>query len=316
VSASVTPVKPPAAPGTDDFEVPDVARDDFRDRLWRIVRNPSGFGGGLVLLVLAAIGLAAPLLSQFLTHYQPDQQDLTSIFKGFSALHWAGTDELGRDELTRIIHGARISMGVAGLSVLMFVSVGSLLGIVAGYYGGLVDEVLMRIVDMVVSIPAIYLLILLASVLPLQIGSFRIEHGPVSLAAVIALISWARVARIVRASSLEINTRDFMIAAKALATSDGRAMTIHILPNVMPTVIVIASLSFGQVMLIEAALDFIGIGVQPPTPTWGAMLTNAQSYFFHSAALAVLPGAALFIAVTAANVFGNAVRDALDPNLL
>ena len=125
-----------------------------------------------------------------------------------------------------------------------------------------------------------------------------------------------RVARIVRASSLEINTRDFMIAAKALATSDWRAMTMHILPNVMPTVIVVASLSFGQVMLIEAALDFIGLGVQPPTPTWGAMLTNAQSYFFHSASLAVLPGIALFVAVTAANVFGNAVRDALDPNLL
>ncbi len=164
----------------------------------------------------------------------------------------------------------------------------------------------MRFVDILLSIPAIYLFILVASVLSLNV---------ISLSFLIALVGWGGVARLVRGEVLSVKNRDFIMATRSVGASDARLMLRHLLPNVLPVMIVAASLGVGGIILVEAALDFIGLGVRPPTPSWGNMLSNSQSYFVHSAWLVALPGACIFITVLGLNIFGNAVRDAFDPRL-
>jgi peptide/nickel transport system permease protein len=274
-----------------------------------------------VLAVMALIALLAPLISTYVTHYDPSTEDLDHIFGGFSRQHWLGSDELGRDTLTRLVWGARVSLGVGFLTVLLYLLIGSTIGLAAGYYGGWIDDVLMRFVDIVLSIPAIYLLVLITTILPLPIGGstqhpwILIQHNAVSLAVIIAVTSWGGVARLVRGEVLSVKNRDFMLATRSLGASDFRLMARHLLPNVLPVMIVAASLGVGQIILLEAALDYISLGVQPPTPSWGNMLLNAQSYFFHSLLLVWLPGLCIVITVLSANIVGNAVRDAFDPRL-
>jgi peptide/nickel transport system permease protein len=205
-----------------------------------------------------------------------------------------------------LIWGARVSLGVAFLTVAMSLTVGTAVGMIAGYYGGWLDDVLMRFVDMVLAIPAIFLFILM---------SMLFRPNPVTLAAIVASVGWGSVARLVRGEVLSVKQRDFILATRSIGARDTRLMLRHLLPNVLPVLIVAASLGVGQIILVEAALDFLGLGIQPPTPSWGNMLTNAQSYFFRSGWLVALPGATIFLTVLASNVFGNAVRDAFDPRL-
>jgi peptide/nickel transport system permease protein len=268
-----------------------------------------------ILVALAIIALCAPLISAHVTHVPYEYQDLDHIFAGPTREHLLGTDELGRDTLTRLVWGARVSLGVGFLAVLLSILIGGSIGMLAGYYGRWVDELLMRFVDMFLAVPAGYLLILMTTLLPLQLGPLVIRHDAVSLSIVIAVLGWGGLARLVRGEVLSLRHRDFVIASRAVGATDRRVMLRHLLPNALPIIIVAASLGVGGVMLTEAALDFIGLGVQPPTPSWGNMLQNAQSYFFHSLWLAVVPGLAIVIAVLAANIFGNAVRDAFDPRL-
>lgn len=314
-----------------DLSVVDVAREEVPHQVaglllrpprsywsesWsRLRENKLGIASGALILGLGLIAVVAPLLSRYVTHYDFDHQDLDHIFSGFSSAHWLGTDELGRDTLTRLIFGARVSLGVGFLTVSLYIVIGGSVGIVSGFYGGWIDNVLMRFVDMLLSVPTIYLLILITSLLPLKVGPVVIRHDAVSLSVVIAITAWGAVARLVRAESLTVKNRDFMIATRSIGASNFRLMARHLMPNVLPVMIVIASLGVGAIILLEAALDFIGLGVYPPTPTWGNMLFNSQSYFFHSITLVILPGACVFVTVVAANVFGNAVRDAFDPRL-
>jgi peptide/nickel transport system permease protein len=277
--------------------------------------NRPGMAAGALVLLLSLIAVAAPLFSRLVTHYPYDYQDLNNIFAGFSRQHLLGTDELGRDTLTRLIYGARVSLGVGFLTVGLYVLMGGTVGLIAGYYGGWVDDVLMRFVDMLLAVPTIYLLILITSLLPLTFGPVVIQHDAVSLSIVIAVTAWGGVGRLVRAEARSIKGRDFLLATRSIGASDFRLMARHLLPNVLPVLVVAASLGVGAIILLEAALDFIGLGVQPPTPSWGNMLFNSQSYFFHSIWLVILPGACVFVTVVAANVFGNAVRDAFDPRL-
>ena len=275
---------------------------------------------GLVLVILALIAIAAPLVSSAVTGLRPSQQDLDHIFSAPTAAHWLGTDELGRDVLTRLVWGGRVSLGVGFLTVALFIAIGGAVGVVAGYYGGVVDEVLMRLVDILLAIPTIFLLILITSLLPLNIGPgpvpwFTIRHDAVSISIVIAATVWARPARLIRAEALAIRNRDFVQAARAVGATNARTVVRHVLPNVLPILIVTASLGVGQIILTEAALDFIGLGVQPPEPSWGNMLINAQRYFYQSLWLVVWPGICIVLAVLSANIFGNGVRDAFDPRL-
>jgi peptide/nickel transport system permease protein len=272
----------------------------------RLRRNPIGMAAGTMILLFAIVSIFAPVFSAVLTHVQPQTIDLASTFMPPGSTHLLGTDELGRDTLTRLIWGGRVTLGIAFLTVAMSLTVGTAIGMLAGYYGRWADDLLMRFVDMVLAIPAIFLFILM---------SILFRPNPLTLAAIIASVGWGNVARLVRGEVLSVKERDFILATRSIGAKDVRLMLRHLLPNVLPVLIVAASLGVGQIILIEAALDFLGLGIQPPTPSWGNMLTNAESYFFHSVYLVYFPGIMIFVTVLCSNIFGNAVRDAFDPRL-
>jgi peptide/nickel transport system permease protein len=264
--------------------------------------------GGFILIV-GILALAAPLIATYLTHHTFSAQDLDNNFATLGTPgHWLGTDELGRDTLTRLIYGAQVSIGVALITVTLSLTVGTTIGLVAGYYGSWVDDLLMRFVDIVLSIPRIFLFILVGVLF------FR-RSNLLTLSIIIASVGWGGTARLVRGEVLSLRSRDFMLASRSIGGSDFRLIRVHLFPNVMPIIVVAASLGVGGIILAEAALDYLGFGIHPPTPSWGNMLTNAQNYFSHSPWLAFLPGFCIFLTVLAANVFGNGVRDAFDPKL-
>jgi peptide/nickel transport system permease protein len=261
---------------------------------------------GALILVFALIAIAAPLFSQFLTHYQPTQQNLDHTYDPPNPQNWLGADELGRDTLTRLIWGGRVTLGIGFLTVAIQLAVGGGVGLVAGYYGGLLDDLLMRLVDIILAVPAIFLFILM---------SILFKPNTITLSLIIASVGWGVVARLVRGETLSVRERDFILATRSVGAGDLRLILRHLLPNVLPTMIVAASLGVGAIILIEAALDFLGLGIHQPTATWGNMLSNSQTFFVHSAWLVFFPGVMIFVTVLAANLFGNAVRDAFDPRL-
>lgn len=293
----------PVAPAAAE---PEAGRGFWRHS-WRQLRgNPTAVASAGLLLALLVLAIAAPLISRILTHQSPLAQDLGHPFAPPGPSHWLGTDELGRDTFTRLVYGAQVTLGVGFLAVALALTVGGAVGFVAGYYGGLVDDALMRVVDVVLAIPAIFLYILM---------SILFRPNAITLSFVIASVSWAILARLVRGEVLSLRGRDFMIATRSLGAGDLRLVLRHLVPNTLQVMIVAASLGVGQVVLIEAALDYLGLGIQAPTPSWGNMLSNAQVYFTHSVWLVVLPGAAIFLTVMATNLLGNALRDAFDPRL-
>jgi peptide/nickel transport system permease protein len=299
----------------DELEIPDPsrgpvtgrhARSYWRESWDRLLDNRIGLFCGGVILLIAVIALLAPLISQFVTHATYRDQDLANIFAPPSRAHWLGTDELGRDTLTRLVYGARVSMTVGFLTVGLSLSVGGAVGLLSGFYGGWVDNLLMRLVDMLLSIPSIFLFILL---------SILFRPDAVGLSAIIAFVGWGGVARLVRGEVISVRGREFMIASRSVGAGDLRLMLRHLLPNVLHVMIVAASLAVGQIILVEAALSFLGLGIQPPTASWGNMLTLSRQYFYHSVYLVIFPGICIFVTVLCTNIFGNAVRDSFDPRL-
>jgi len=291
------------------------AESYWRESWKRLLANRIGVFCGGVVVSLAVIAIAAPFISTYITHYDPARQVLADTFLPPSGRHPLGTDELGRDTLTRLLFGARVSLLVAFVTVSLLILAGGLVGMIAGFYGGIVDQVLMRIVDVILSVPSIYLLILLTILQP-KIGSFKMDpSNPVSLAVIIAIVGWGGLARLVRGEVLTVKERDFMLATRAMGATGMRLIFVHLLPNVASVMIVAASLAVGGVILTEAALDFIGLGIQPPTASWGNMLANSQVYFYHSIWLVLFPGLCIFVTVLCMNIFGNAIRDAFDPRL-
>ncbi len=282
------------------------AQSYWQESWERLRANRIGMGAGVLILVLVATALSAPLISHFVTHYEPFEQDLDNNFLPPTPGHWLGTDELGRDTLTRLIYGTQVSLGVGFLTVAIALTVGATVGLIAGFYAGLLEDVLMRVVDVVLSVPRVFLFILMAIL-------FR--PNAITLSLIIASAGWGGVARLVRAEVLSVRNRDFMMATRSIGAGDLRLIARHLFPNVLPVMIVAASLGVGGIILAEAALDFLGLGIHPPTASWGNMLSNAQSYFVHSGWLVAFPGLAIFGTVLAANLFGNAVRDAFDPRL-
>jgi peptide/nickel transport system permease protein len=302
---SPLPIEAPAA--TPTIVGTRAARGYWQEAWERLRRNRIGMVSGGVLVFFVVVALTAPLLAAFFTHTDYRSIDLVNTFAPpLTANHILGTDELGRDVLTRLLFGAQVSMGIGFLAVLVSLTVGAAVGMVAGYYGGLLDGLLMRLVDMILATPAIFLFILM---------SILIKPNTITLALIIASVGWGSIARLVRGEVLSVRTRDFMVAARAFGGSDARLIVRHLLPNVLHVMIVFGSLYLGQVVLIEASLDFLGLGISPPTPSWGNMLTNSETYFFHSSWLVIWPGVTIFLTVLAANLFGNAVRDAFDPRL-
>lgn len=284
------------------------------DMAWkRFRRDKLAMLGTAVLIVLIALSISAPLLSRYVTGYTPEEIELGATLKapGYSksserAAHLLGTDELGRDVLTRAIYGGRVSLYVSFLTVAVSLTIGTVIGAIAGFYGGTVDNVLMRLVDIVLSIPGLFLLILIAVV-------FR--PGVTGLAFVIASLNWTGASRLVRGEFLALKARDFVDAAKVVGVRNPRIIFRHILPNATSPIIVSATLALGGVILTESALSFLGMGVQPPTPSWGNMLSNAQQYLYRAPFLILVPGFFIFITVLSGNLMGNGLRDALDPRM-
>jgi peptide/nickel transport system permease protein len=294
----------PAAPAGE----PGVTGASERTGYWRgaarrFREDRIGLAATGVLIIFSVLTICAPLVGD-VTHQTPDGQDLTDLFAAPSWKHLLGTDQLGRDTLMRLLYGGRVSLGVAFLTVTFALVIGVSVGVCAAYGGGAADDILMRLVDSVLAIPALLLLMLMAIIF---------QPGPLTLAIIIASVSWCATARLVRAEVLSLKTGDHILAARSLGSSNRRIVWHHILPHVVPTLIVVATLSVGQVILIEAALDFLGIGIQPPTPSWGNMLTAAQGYLFQSVWVVLFPGAIILLTVGCMNLLGNALRDALDP---
>jgi peptide/nickel transport system permease protein len=286
----------------------------FMAMAWqRFRRDKLAMVGGAIMIILILTAIGAPLLSKYVTHYTPQKIELGGILKpmGYQKspdlpVHVLGTDELGRDVLTRIIYGGRVSLYISFLTVLVSLTIGTVLGALAGFYGGAVDTLLMRFVDIVYAIPGLFLLILISVV-------FR--PGVTGMAFVLASLSWIGVSRLVRGEFLSLKARDFVDAARVVGAGNARLIFRHILPNATSPIIVAATLAIGNVILTETALSFLGMGVRPPTPSWGNMLTNAQQYLYRARHLIIIPGFFIFVTVLAGNLMGNGLRDALDPRL-
>ena len=269
-------------------------------RFKQLLRN-FAFTFGLVLtVVLVLVALAAPLLSPF----DPNVQDTSRRLEAPSHQHLLGLDDLGRDVLSRIVWGARVSLRV-GFSVVILASlVGITLGAISGYFGGWMDTIIMRITDILLAFPGILLAIALVAVLGPSINNVILA---------LAIIGWVGYARLVRGQVLKVREMEYVTAARALGAKSPRVIVLHVLPNVINPVIVMATLGLAGAILSEAALSFLGLGVQPPTPSWGAMLTAGRRYLGEANHLAIFPGAAIMLAVMGLNFLGDGMIDALDP---
>ena len=253
------------------------------------------------LALFAVLAAAAPLLSP----YDPQRTDLFGIFQPPSAALLFGTDSLGRDLATRVLYGGRVSMTIGLSVVLLAVSIGTLVGGVSGFYGGWVDAVLMRAVDVMYAFPRLFLLILFAALFGGKL---------LTLVLVLGALSWMTTARLVRATFLSVKERDFVLAARSLGATNRALIVRHVLPNSAAPIIVAATIGVAGAILAESTLSFLGLGVQPPTPTWGNLLRDAQTDMTHAPWTAVFPGLAIFLAVVSINFVGDGLRDALDPH--
>jgi peptide/nickel transport system permease protein len=272
----------------------------------------------LALLVLLAVAAAAQPLAVRLLGIDPLAIDLYGRLAGPSAVHPLGTDELGRDLLLRLLQGGRVSLTVGAAAALASALIGTLVGLVAGYRGGVIDRLLMRFTDSVIALPLLPLLIVLAAIDLTKLGVPRtlVESDGASLwriVALIALIGWTTVARLVRGATLAVRAFDFVRAATALGAGGPRIVLVHILPNVASPMIVATTLSIGNTILLESVLSFLGLGIQPPLASWGAMLTDAQETIGTAPTLALYPGLLIFVTVIAFNLLGDGIQDALDP---
>ena len=261
----------------------------------------------LSLLVLAAIFI--PIAA----NYDPGKTHILDKYLAPSLEHPMGTDGLGRDILVRSMDGGRISLLVGLSAMLLAIVIGTSVGAIAGFYGGMIDNLLMRFADIMLTIPTLFLAIVLIQMLRAGVVPF-LNAGIAPIVFVIAITSWMPAARLVRASYMSIKQKEFIDAARAAGAKDGRLILRHILPNAMSPIIVAATLRVGAAIITEAGLSFLGMGVQPPTATWGNMLTNAQSEMDYAPWTAIFPGLFLFITVISFNYIGDGLRDALDPH--
>jgi len=274
----------------------------LRDTMRAFRRNRMAMVGlaFVVLLVLGAV--FAPWISP----HDPYRVELDEQLLPMSATYWLGTDNFGRDVLTRILYGARISLVVGIVPSLVSMAIGTVLGILSGYIGGKTDFVVMRLADMMIAFPSL----LLAMVVMYTLGA-----NLLNIFLALALVGWASVARVVRSQTLALREKEFIEAARANGTSRAAIMVSHIFPNVVPTLIVLFSLSIPEAIMWESSLSFLGVGVQPPEASWGLLVAKGKEYMFQAPAVAIAPGVAILLTVMAFNFIGDGLRDALDPSM-
>ena len=280
---------------------PSAQRSQWRMAFERFLQHRPAVGAVIVLGTLTLLAAGAPLVSP----YEPTRVALSLINEPPSFTHPFGTDALGRDLATRILYGGRVSLLVGLLTVAVAVTVGTLVGVTAGFYGRWLDSVLMRFVDMMLSFPRLFLLILFGVF-------FRGMTLPV-IVAVLGLLSWMTVSRLVRATFLSLKQREFVEAARCVGARDRRIIFRHILPNALAPIIVAATLGIAGAIIAESTLSFLGLGIQPPTPSWGNMLKDAPTDMIVAPWVAIYPGLFIFLAVVSINFIGDGLRDALDP---
>jgi peptide/nickel transport system permease protein/oligopeptide transport system permease protein len=285
------------------LDIEDVREASFlRDAIAAFRRNRMAIGGLLFVIGLALLAIFAPLVSP----YNPYTVDLDQQLLPASLHHWLGTDNFGRDVLTRIIYGARISLVVGLVPSFISLVIGTVMGILSGYVGGRTDFVVMRLADVMIAFPSL----LLAMVVMYTLGA-----NLLNIFVALALVGWAGVARVIRSQTLALKEREFIEAARANGTTQVTVMAHHIFPNVVPTLIVLFSLSIPDAIMWESSLSFLGVGVQPPKASWGLLVSAGKDYLFQAPLVAVAPGVAILLAVLAFNFVGDGLRDALDPSL-
>ena len=277
-------------------------RSARREALGPILANPLNLVAIALIVVFAACAILAPLLAP----YDPLVQDLGSRLQPPSSAHWLGTDSLGRDIASRILYGARISLVIGIVVVASAGVVGTVIGLVAGYAGGLIDEALMRLTEVFLAFPALILAMAIAGAL-----------GPSLTNAIIAIaaVTWAVYARLTRGQILSLRRREFVEAARAIGASRRRILWYHLLPNVLAPLMIQASFDLGSSIIAAAGLSFIGFGAQPPTPEWGVMISEGRNYISTQPWLSLFPGLAILLAVGSFNLLGDGLRDAFDPRL-
>lgn len=265
-----------------------------------VLSNPLAKSGFLMISIIAILAILAPWLSP----YDPDAIDVKAILLAPSITHWMGTDGLGRDVLSRMLYGARISLLVGFVAVGISTAIGIVLGAIAGYYKGWVDTVIMRLVDIMLSIPSFFLILAVIAFLTPSIWNIMI---------VIGMTSWMGVTRLVRAEFLSLASREYVQAAKTLGANDASLIFKHLLPNSLTPIIVSAVLGVASAVLLESGLSFLGLGVQAPQSSWGNILTDGKEYIQFAWWLSLFPGIAILLTVLGYNLLGEGLRDALDP---
>jgi peptide/nickel transport system permease protein len=278
------------------------ARSPLLDTTRKVLRAPMAVPCLSIILVFTVCALFAPLLAP----YSPTEQRASEALQPPSLSHPLGTDNLGRDVLSRMMYGARVSLGISFGAVALGVVIGVTLGLMAGYLRGVTDEVIMRVMEVQIAFPGLIFALALVSILGPSVRNLLIAIGIAGIPG---------IARLVRSQVLTVRERDYVMAARTLGASDWRIVLRHIWPNCMAPVIVAATLGMGFAVLAEAGLSFLGVGVRPPTPTWGSMLQFAFGYLSVAAYLSIVPGLAIFLLVLSFNLLGDALRDALDPSL-
>lgn len=292
----------PAQPATAISPVTAPKESRLKNMLSILMENKAAMAGGIIIAIYIIVALFAPLLSP----YDPFKIDLDNKLIPPSADHWMGTDDKGRDILSRILYGSRLSMGVGFASVAFGALFGIIFGLVAGYYGKWVDSVIMRIMDVMLAFPGILLALAIISALGPSLINVTIAVGAFSV---------PLFARIVRGSTLEVKRLEYIDAIRSLGANDATIIFRHIFPNILSPIIVQATLRLATAILSAAGLSFLGLGAQPPSPEWGTMLSNGRDFLFSAPYIALFPGLAISILVLGFNIFGDGLRDAFDPRM-
>ncbi len=282
------------------------SRSFWQDAWIRFIHDRLAVAGALIFAFLCVLAILAPLISEHITGYNPDKISLSETYAPPGLKHWFGTDEYGRDYFTRIVYAGRISLSIGLLFAIVSLTIGVILGLAAGYYGGWIDDLLQAIINIFNAIPFLPLLIIIASLIKFEWWS---------LALLLAVLGWTGASRQVRGLVLSIRQRDYVLAARTVGASHNRIMFQHILPNVFSIVLVIVGFDVAGAILTESALSFLSFGVQPPTATWGNMLSNSLSYTTKAPWLVFFPGLAISLTVLSVFLLADGLRDAMDPRL-
>lgn len=283
------------------------SRSFWQDALRAILRDKLTLLSIITLLILTLSCVVLPPLVEEWTGFDSNSTNVLDRYaKPGENNHLLGADQLGRDQFIRLLYGGRVSFGIAYLASFLSITIGVTIGIIAGYYGGAIDDIIMWIINTIASIPQLFLLILVSTIF---------SASPMTLVIILAVLGWINSCRLVRGEVISLKERDYILAARAMGASAWRISAFHIFPNVLPLIIVALTINAGTLILIESGLSFLGLGVQPPTPSWGNMLTTARTYFVTGPHLVIWPGVLIAITVLCFYLVGDGLRDALDPRM-